>query len=211
MELDRLYEKYGTNKLWHGYGSFYSKLFDASKNSIQNFLEIGIDTGASLRSWRDYFPNATVYGIDILYRDPTILEEPRIRCALADQSDDVQLKNTMNTWGNPVFDSIVDDGGHTVKQQRVSIEYFCPFLKPGGYYIVEDLHTNIPNMKFIHPHLNAQSGHIDETPTIHEKIYYTMSGSKDQFSFGVADIAEIYYFNTPNKLSLSCAFKKTEN
>jgi 8-demethyl-8-alpha-L-rhamnosyltetracenomycin-C 2'-O-methyltransferase len=208
MDLAALYEKYGTNKLWHGYAPFYSKLFDSSRNTVQNFLEIGISTGESLRSWRDYFPNATIYGIDITYFDRAILDEPRIKCLLADQSDVNQLSSAMNTWGNPTFDSIIDDGGHTVRQQRVSIEYLWKFLKPGGYYIIEDLHTNIPNMKLIHPHLNSESKHIDETPTIHDKIYSIMAGDNTLFSIDVKDIDEIYYFNTPNKLSLSCAFKK---
>jgi hypothetical protein len=40
------------------------------------------------------------------------------------------------------FDLIIDDGGHTVKQQLVSFETLFPILNPGGMYVIEDLHTS---------------------------------------------------------------------
>ena len=46
---------------------------------------------------------------------------------------------------------------------------------------------------------------------MHGKIYNIMSGIKNEFNVSVSEIDEIYYFNTPNKLSLSCAFKKYKN
>jgi hypothetical protein len=118
------------------------------------------------------------------------------------------LLETLKVWNNPVFDIIIDDGGHTVKQQRVSVETLWSSLKSGGYYIIEDLHTNIKALHSIHPHLTVYSTHIDETPTVHDKIYNIMAGSKNEFGFPVSEISEVYYFNTPNTLSLSCAFKK---
>jgi hypothetical protein len=133
-----------------------------------------------------------------------------MKCGVADQSNQIQLRNLLTEWGNPIFDIIIDDGGHTVKQQRVSIETLWAQLKSGGYYIVEDLHTNIPQMHHIHPHLSGDMRHIDEMPSVHTKIVNIMCGSKKkEFSFPTSEISEIYYFNTPNKLSLSCAFKKS--
>jgi hypothetical protein len=173
-------------------------------------LEIGISTGASLRAWKDYFPNATIYGIDLTIHE-SVLNDSRIKYAVADQSDVRQLQAAMESWTMPTFDSIIDDGGHSVKQQRVSIEYFWSFLKPGGYYIIEDLHTNIPEMQHIHPHLNPRCTHIDERPTIHERIFGIMGGMKNRFAFDTSEIEEVYYFNNPKTLSLSCAFKKVNN
>jgi hypothetical protein len=172
-----------------------------------NFLEIGIDQGSSLKVWRDYFTNAKIYGIDLFIHD-NMKSRTDITCGIADQSKEEELKELINNWGNPNFDIIIDDGGHSVKQMRVSIETLWKSLKSGGYYIIEDLHTNIKLMQTIHPHLNTSNKHIDEQPTIHDKILNIMSGSKNEFSFDISEISEIYYFNTPNKLSLSCAFKK---
>jgi len=39
------------------------------------------------------------------------------------------------------FDIIIDDGGHTMKQQQISLKYLFNAVKPGGYYVLEDLHT----------------------------------------------------------------------
>ena len=38
---------------------------------------------------------------------------------------------------------LLADGGHTMEQQ-VSLGYLFQFVKPGGYYILEDVHTSIP-------------------------------------------------------------------
>ena len=40
------------------------------------------------------------------------------------------------------FEIILDDGGHSYKQQIVSFETYFPRLTPGGMYFIEDLHTS---------------------------------------------------------------------
>ena len=40
----------------------------------------------------------------------------------------------------PPLDIVIDDGGHTVEQQRVTLEELLPHLRPGGVYICEDVH-----------------------------------------------------------------------
>ena len=64
--LEQLCIKHGTNKVWHGYPSFYEKLFNDIRLNPLNFLEIGIDQGGSLFAWQEYFSNSTIYGIDIV-------------------------------------------------------------------------------------------------------------------------------------------------
>ena len=39
------------------------------------------------------------------------------------------------------FDIIIDDGGHWKHQQQVTLGFIFPFLKPGGVFVIEDLHT----------------------------------------------------------------------
>jgi hypothetical protein len=41
------------------------------------------------------------------------------------------------------FDVVIDDGGHTMKQQIVSFASMWKFIKPGGLYIIEDLHCGL--------------------------------------------------------------------
>jgi hypothetical protein len=40
----------------------------------------------------------------------------------------------------PPLDIIIDDGGHTPEQQRITLEELLPHLRPGGVYICEDIH-----------------------------------------------------------------------
>ena len=72
------------------------------KNNIRNIFEIGLGTnyknivsnmgingkpGASLRAFRDYCPNASVFGADIDKR--ILFEEERIKTFYVDQTDPV--------------------------------------------------------------------------------------------------------------------------
>ncbi len=188
---------------------FYTKLFEPIRSTTTNFLEIGIDQGGSMFVWRDYFPHASIYGIDISIPE-CVVHADRLHPGLADQGNSTEIDTLLSKWGNPVFDIILDDGGHYVRQQRISINALWSSLKPGGYYIIEDLHTNIKSLQNIHPHLkDGRSKWIDETPTIHEKIINIIGGSVAEFSFPTSEIGEIHYFNTPSKYSLSCAIKKS--
>jgi hypothetical protein len=206
-DLDILAKLHGTNKSWHGYMSFYDKLFNNLKNMPIVLLEIGIENGGSLLSWKDYFKEGIIYGIDLNIPDK-VKGVDRIITGVADQSNRDQLFQLMTNWNLPQYNIIIDDGGHTVRQQRISIETLWPLLKSDGYYIIEDLHTNIRSLHYIHPHLNKDSIHIDEQPTIHDRILNIMGGSDKEFIFPTSEIAEIYYFNCPITLSLSCALKK---
>ena len=205
--LKTLSSKYGTNKVWHGYTTFYPRLFENNRLEYSNFLEIGVDQGASILAWRDYFPNCQIYGIDLKIPS-SVVHQDRITVAVADQSKSVVLEDTIKKWNFPVFDSILDDGGHTVIQQRVSIETLWKYLKKGGFYIIEDLHTNISEFQGVHPHISKNSGHIDETPTVHDRIISTMRGSKNQFKIPFNEIDDIIYYNNPRTMSLSCAISK---
>ena len=62
-DLDILANIHGTNKSWHGYMPFYDKLFNNLKDMPIMLLEIGIENGGSLLSWKDYFKQGIIYGI----------------------------------------------------------------------------------------------------------------------------------------------------
>ena len=78
--LSELAFKYGTDKcpqLNHAYTPFYYELLKDKRQSIKKVLEMGIGnrelqkkyfphcvTGASLFMWKDFFPNAQIYGAD---------------------------------------------------------------------------------------------------------------------------------------------------
>ncbi len=144
-QLTYLADKYGTDKgtRGHGYTNFYDKIFNLRKNEIKNMLEIGIWDGQSLRMWRDYFPNANISGLDIM--DCTKHDDERIKTYKGSQVIKEDLLNIVDK--NEPFDFIIDDGGHTMKQQQYSFGVLFEKLKSGGVYIIEDLHTSLPVSK----------------------------------------------------------------
>ena len=55
---------------------------------------------------------------------------------------------------NPVkpFDLMVEDGGHTMRQQQTSVAQLIRFLRPGGLFFLEDLLTSfIPKFVDVQP------------------------------------------------------------
>lgn len=136
----------------HNYADFYSLLFDNLRPNIGSVFECGIGTnneglisnmgalgrpGASLRVWREYFPNAQVVGVDI---DPdTLFEEDRIRTFEMDQTDPVSIQNTLEKIEIKHFDLIVDDGLHTFQAARTLFENLITRLSLDGTYVIEDV------------------------------------------------------------------------
>jgi hypothetical protein len=141
-ELTALADSWGTDKgtRGHRYTEVYERFFLPIKQEAKKVLEIGVLKGASLHMWRDYFPRAVIYGIDI--EDTSSLNSDTIKTFVADQANRKQLQAFLDAAGSD-FDIIVDDGGHSMEQQQVSFGYLFRHVKPGGYYVIEDVHTSI--------------------------------------------------------------------
>lgn len=127
----------GDSDTCHAYTPVYHALFERIRNTVGAVLEIGVNSGSSLRMWRDYFPNAEITGLDI---DTKCLKEAgeRIYVAMADQNSPEQLRHAV---GGQHFDIIIDDGSHERHHQVVSMQTLLPYLMEDGFYIVEDLGT----------------------------------------------------------------------
>lgn len=127
--------KYGTDKCGkHQYTPVYYDLLKDKK--VKRVLEIGVYNGASLRMWRDFFPGAEIYGIDIDLR--SLIKEDRITCFAGDQTKAYTLRNAALVAGGE-FDLIVDDGSHVPDDQILTAWELLPFLAPNGLYIIEDV------------------------------------------------------------------------
>jgi hypothetical protein len=144
--LDQLTYELNPNQLvgkgsrWHDYMRVYALYFAPLKEKRLKLLEIGIQYGDSVKLWENYFKNAELHFIDICL-DKVSYFSPRAHYHIADQENRSQLLNVMATTGGN-FDIIIDDGGHTMSQQIVSFITLFPYLKSGGMYIIEDLHTS---------------------------------------------------------------------
>lgn len=136
--LEELARKHGTDKAGHGYMPHYERHFEKFRNETFNLLEIGVHKGASLRMWKEYFPNAQIHGID---KNPAAkeFEEDRIYIQIGDQAN-IQFLNCAGA--NPSFEIIIDDGSHKWEHQIKSFQTLFPVLADGGLYVIEDLHTS---------------------------------------------------------------------
>ena len=141
-------EQYNTDKYAHGFIDVYEPYFNEVSNS-KHILEIGVYYGGSLKYLSDKFKDGNIYGIDI--EDKTQYDEERVKTYIVNQED----RDSLNGFLKEVdveFDIIIDDGGHTMKQQQVSFGLLFKRLKKGGIYILEDLHTSrIENFGTIFP------------------------------------------------------------
>jgi len=71
------------------------------------------------------------------------IENNRIKCYMADQRDEPQLKDTLNYFKCDKFDFILDDGHHYQEHQQRSLSLLFKNIKSGGYYIIEDVIDHI--------------------------------------------------------------------
>jgi hypothetical protein len=145
--------KHKTDKGQNGYTTFYEKYFEPLRNKKINILEIGVkreidyppfSKGAcSLKTWKEYFPNANIYGLDI---DPMNkkYEEERIQIYIGNQGDTEFLNRIGEEVGH--FDIIIDDGAHVNTLTIKAWEGLFPYLAPNGLYIIEDLACSYMNL-----------------------------------------------------------------
>jgi hypothetical protein len=139
--LDSIGLKHGTDKasFHHNYLEFYEQFFSPIRHQQLNILEIGVQGGASLRTWEEYFPAATIVGADI-DGEAKRFERGRVAIEILDQSNIEELTQAAVKRGP--FDIVIEDGSHFCEHQITSLRTLFPFLKNGGIYIVEDLQTN---------------------------------------------------------------------
>jgi hypothetical protein len=80
-----------------------------------------------------------IYGVDIT-RACKRWEEPWFKVFIGDQADRTFLRELAAQIG-PV-DVVIEDGGHHPEQQIATFDVFFPLIKPGGVFLIEDLHTS---------------------------------------------------------------------
>ncbi|MFV8819965.1 class I SAM-dependent methyltransferase [Haliea sp. E17] len=125
---------------WDNYWAVYERHFSRFRGRAPRVLEIGVCHGGSLQMWKHYFgPEARIYGVDIHQRSKAF-EEAQIEIFIGDQEDRAFLRDLRHSI--PAPDIIIDDGGHTMLQQRNTFEELYPSLAPGGLYLCEDTHSS---------------------------------------------------------------------
>ena len=172
----------------HHYGSAYHSVWGSIRNSVRSILEVGIgeDTAPSARTWTEYFPNAQIYLVDIkTTREVTerakpgghtdgvakhqakfgceynrsMWKDPRVHLFLdTDASDPAQLEK-LGPKLPAELDIIIDDGSHRYLDQEKTLHTLWSRLRPGGFYVVEDVLVGA---------LPWDASHASQVPTIND-------------------------------------------
>jgi hypothetical protein len=153
--LHRLAVKYHPSKRQQDYIRHYALHFTPIREAVTRFVEIGVQTPGSLLMWEEFFPNATIYGIDI---DEKCREFTggRRQVVIGDQKDEAFLRHFIETTGGE-FDIVVDDGEHSEAAILTSFAWLFPALSSHGIYAIEDLlsHRNVLSyLRTLEEHIN---------------------------------------------------------
>ena len=166
--LDRFCSDKGTFwQSKHHYHTAYHSVFGSIRKGVRSILEVGIgeDTAPSVAAWTEYFPNAHIFPVDIKSRqgfddrakpggatagvakhqakfgcvyNASMWKHPRVHLTLdTDASEPAQLQRIPNL--PELLDIIIDDGSHRFHDQETMLLTLWPRLRPGGFYVVEDV------------------------------------------------------------------------
>ena len=122
---------------WQHYFEIYHRHFSKFIGQEVHVLEVGVYSGGSLEMWKQYFgAKCRIYGVDIEEACKEYADDS-VEIFIGDQAD-------RNFWTRfkkevPLLDIIIDDGGHEVRQQMVTLEEMLPHLRSGGVYLCEDV------------------------------------------------------------------------
>lgn len=150
MSLEEIVNNSLTDKnTGHSYLPLYQTLLEKKKETAQNVLEVGIGNfgpknGGSIKLWRDFFTNATIYGLDILPINRVIDE------LLTD--DRVVLYTSIDAYNENFFkhnflnenikcDFMLDDGPHTLESMIQFIKLYSQIMTDDGILIIEDVQS----------------------------------------------------------------------
>jgi hypothetical protein len=118
----------------------YEKLLAKYQGKKITLVEVGIFHGGSLFMWRKYLgSNARIIGID-LNPDSLRWEKHGFEIYIGDQSSDNFWLKLFKEVGK--VDILIDDGGHTNRQQIITCHHAIQNINDGGLIVVEDVHTS---------------------------------------------------------------------
>ncbi len=157
IEFKNKLDMYGSDKASvHNYHLVYSYIL-SDRAAVTGLLEIGIGSnntdivsnmsragkpGASLRAFRDFLPNAMIYGAD--FDDKILFQEEHIRTFFVDQTNPATLEQLSHSVPDEL-DLIIDDGLHAPNANIATLTFALPKLKSdkgGGWLIIEDIHKS---------------------------------------------------------------------
>lgn len=125
---------------WHGYLDFYEKHLPHELTGL--VVEFGVFKGHSIRWLAEKYPGVAIIGVDIL---PEQAEWPKLDCISYRQVDqDSEQQVAAFFAGIEAPSLIIEDGSHFPAHQSRCLRHGLTKLRPGGAYVLEDIHTSHP-------------------------------------------------------------------
>lgn len=134
----------------HAYTAIYDLLFSHRRYDYLTLAEIGILDNNSMLSWREYFPNATLFGLEYMTE--------KLNKAISDNLSntyynyiDVTNKDSISSElknMNMLYDIIIEDSTHVFDDQIRFTNEAVKYLKTGGYLIIEDIFIDADESKY---------------------------------------------------------------
>lgn len=142
-----------------------------------NFLEIGVFRGQTLALIQTLKPKANIYGItpldstdghwesdyaaDIrLIHDTFNLKQPNIIKGLS--TDESIVAHVLDKYKLQSMDVVYIDGGHAYETVKSDLEYYPPFVKQGGYLVIDDCCNKYKIPSGMFPGIESVSKAVDE-------------------------------------------------
>jgi len=164
-----------------GYTKFYENIFYKIKDENINIMELGTFYGNASAALYFYFKNSKIYAGDI-NPDMFKYKSNRIKNFYINSSSQESIKNEIINL-DISFKIIIEDAGHMLKDQIISLFLLFQKLEPGGYFIVEELdypetredmriNQTFPDLKSILNSINKKEDFVSPYIDQHSKSYF---------------------------------------
>ena len=166
------------------------------KSKNLNILEIGSFHGNASAALFFYFKNSKFFAADI-YPDLFRYRSNRIKNFYVNSSNEDSIQKNIIDKFSDNFDIIIEDAGHSLKDQIISLFMLFKKLNSGGLFIIEEL--DFPDTR---KDMNLKN----EKPTLREILFkfkkektllnssYIKKNDRDNFLYNI-DSIEIYKGN----------------
>lgn len=154
----------------HSYGHAYERIVGHMRNTAEFMMEVGVADGASLLAWREIFPNALCVGLDIMpdaAHKLSNIDRIEFHCG-----DATMCEACLRAADGRLFDLIVDDASHHLRDLLCTVYWLWPYVRPGGIYVVEEwegvsgerdrIRTLFPNAEIV----GTRGPHIEDEPLV---------------------------------------------
>ena len=157
----------------HPYTAVYDFIFSNIRYQNLNIAEIGILDNKSIICWRNYFPNANIFGyewFDDKIERAKLMNLPNTFYYKMNVLEKLSIENAFSLSGK-MYDIIIEDSTHVFEDQIRLVDVAYKYLKPGGILIVEDIFRSADESLYIKElhHLSEYFSSVMFINTEHEK------------------------------------------